>query len=115
MGDEGRGRRLERAFHERMLTLFERTGERSNGEYWPRYFLRGVRNHGGVEYAKRSLHRRTPQDGLARLVALGLGDESMEYVVSRERRWRPLFTADELQIADLRYRLALEIDRHGRS
>jgi hypothetical protein len=102
---------LEEAFHQRMLGLYWRVGELSGGKYWANYFLRGVRKHGGVEAAKLWLAAPHPQDGLGRLSELDLLEESMEYVVSHEHRWRPLFTNHELQIADLRYRLAVATRR----
>jgi len=109
---------LEDAFHRRMLEL----GRRCYAHNYPaRGFLQKVNEVGGVAAAKYWLHQpKTPgdshQSGLDTLWEMAHDgrwptalEESMEYVVSREREWRPLFTTDERHIADLRYRLYIEL------
>ena len=94
---------LEQEFHERMVELYHRALERSHGAYRASGFLRMVQSDGGLTAAKYWLHTPEVQSGFIRLYELGILDESMEYVIWKERKWRPLFTRDEIQIARLRY------------
>lgn len=94
---------LEAAFHERMIELYHRALERSGGTYKASGFLQKVHEIGGLAAAKYWLHQPEVQSGFIRLWNLNILEESMEYVVSHERRWRSLFTSDERQIAKLRY------------
>ncbi|GAG26401.1 unnamed protein product, partial [marine sediment metagenome] len=64
MGEQGE---LESEFHERMLRLYWEAGYECG--YWANYFLRGVRNQGGVKEAKRLLAKKgRPQPGFFRVV-----------------------------------------------
>lgn len=67
---------LELRFHDDMLDVFRLAGEatrrtRPDGTiergYWASYFLRGVRNHGGPEYAHQLLRKEGTTDGFQRL------------------------------------------------
>lgn len=70
--------------------------------YIPTYFIQMLKEHGGVETAKRLLAKSEPQSGLFELWRLDLLHESMEAVVLREK-FRPLFTEEE--IAEAYHRL----------
>ena len=59
-----------------MVGIFHRAGEATRKErpdgsvvrgYWASYFLRGVRNHGGVAYAHQLLRAEGTTDGFKRL------------------------------------------------
>ena len=64
MGEQGE---LEKEFHERMLCLYWEAGYKCG--YWANYFLRGVRNLGGVGEAKRLLAKKgRPQPGFFKVV-----------------------------------------------
>jgi hypothetical protein len=91
-------------FHKRMLDVYDRA--KIELDYRATRFLRAVREHGGVAYAKRSLsqsHSGTPHQGLQRIIDAGRPDLTMEYVVLTEP-YSQLFTDAEL--AEARSRLA---------
>jgi hypothetical protein len=98
---------LELRFHDDMLDIFRLAGEatrrqRQDGTmargYWASYFLRGVRNHGGPEYAHQLLRKQGTSDGFRRLTEEGRLDLSVEALVLRHD-YAPLFTEDERRIA----------------
>jgi hypothetical protein len=98
---------LELRFHEAMLGIFTRAGEatrkrRADGSivrgYWASYFLRGVRNHGGLEYARQLLRAAGTSAGFRRLSTEGRLDLSMEALVLRPE-FADLFSETERQIA----------------
>jgi hypothetical protein len=98
---------LERRFHDDMLDIFRKAGEatrkrRSDGTfvrgYWAIYFLRGVRNHGGLAYAHQLLRATGTTDGFARLTEERRLDLTMEALVLRPE-YADLFTPSERQVA----------------
>jgi len=104
---EHRPAALQLRFHEAMLDVFRLAGEatrqrRLDGTtargYWATYFLRGVRRHGGQEYARRLLRMAGLTEGFRRLEKEGRLDLSMEALVLRPE-YAGLFTDTELSIA----------------
>jgi hypothetical protein len=98
---------LEQRFHEAMLDVFRLAGEatrkeRSDGTvirgYWASYFLRGVRNHGGVAYAHQLLRADGTTDGFRRLTEEDRLDLTMEALVLRPE-YESLFTPSERAVA----------------
>ena len=98
---------LERRFHDDMLDIFRKAGEgtrkqRSDGTfvrgYWAIYFLRGVRNHGGLAYARRLLRAQGTTDGFARLTEEHRLELTMEALVLRPE-YAELFSPAERQVA----------------
>ena len=98
---------LELAFHDDMLLIFRLAGEatrhvRSDGSiergYWASYFLRAVRSHGGLAYAKDLLSREGTTDGFQRLTAEGRLDLTMEALVLKAE-YTELFTDNERRVA----------------
>jgi hypothetical protein len=98
---------VELKFHDAMLDIFTLAGvatrkQRPDGStfrgYWASYFLRGVRNHGGPEYAHRLLRAEGTTEGFQRLTAEGRLDLTMEALVLRPE-FSELFTGDERAIA----------------
>jgi hypothetical protein len=98
---------LEQRFHDDMLDVFRKAGEatrkvRADGSvlrgYWASYFLRGVRNHGGVAYAHQLLRAEGTTDGFKRLTEEGRLDLTMEALVLRPE-YAQLFTPAERQVA----------------
>jgi 5-methylcytosine-specific restriction protein A len=86
-----------------LLDLYRRAGQETG--YWGNYYLRELRNKGGLATAKRLLKpsRRTGvAAGLQALIDAGRVDLSVE-AVALEQRFRALFTEDEL--AEARRRL----------
>lgn len=99
--------RLELRFHDAMLDVFRLAGEatrrpRSDGTtargYWASYFLRGVRNHGGPDYAHQLLRKEGTTDGFQRLKEEGRLDLTMEALVLRPE-YAELFTDEERRVA----------------
>lgn len=71
---------LELQFHDDIVDVFRLAGEatrrpRPDGTtargYWASYFLRGVRNHGGLDYAHQLLRQEGTTDGFRRLTEEG--------------------------------------------
>ncbi len=98
---------LELRFHDDMVGIFRLAGEatrrpRADGSvargYWAIYFLRGVRNHGGLEYAHRLLRREGTTEGFQRLTDEDRLDLTMEALVLKPE-YAELFSADERRIA----------------
>lgn len=90
-----------------MLDVFRLAGEatrrtRPDGTiergYWASYFLRGVRNHGGPEYAHQLLRKEGTTDGFQRLREEGRLDLTMEALVLRPE-YTTLFTDEERRVA----------------
>jgi hypothetical protein len=69
--------------------------------YMPNIFMQMLKDHGGVETAKRLLAKSEPQTGLFELWSLGLLHESMEAVVLHEK-YQNLFIKEELEEAHRR-------------
>ena len=84
-----------------MLDIYWLAG-RATG-YWASYFLRAVRNHGGVAAARELLRKTGTSPGFERLTAERRLDLSMEALVIKPE-FSGLFTPREVQIA--RERLA---------
>lgn len=99
--------RLEMRFHDDMLGVFRLAGEatrrtRPDGTiergYWASYFLRGVRNHGGPDYAHQLLRKQGTTDGFQRLRQEGRLDLTMEALVLRPE-YTELFSEEERSVA----------------
>lgn len=92
---------IEDEFHQEMEGLYWETGEAIR--YWPNYYLRGVRNNGGLAYAKHLLEPgRKIDSGLQHLKDSGRSDLSVKAPVLKPC-YASLFTAAE--IAEARRRL----------
>jgi hypothetical protein len=98
---------LELRFHTDMLDIFRLAGEatrrrRPDGTaqrgYWASYFLRGVRNHGGPDYARRLLRATGTSEGFQRLTNEGRLDLTVEALVLRPE-YAAIFTDQERTIA----------------
>jgi hypothetical protein len=98
---------LELRFHDAMLGIFTLAGEATRKRaadgttirgYWASYFLRGVRNHGGLDYARRLLRAEGTSDGFQRLTDERRLDLTVEALVLRPE-FSSLFTGDERAVA----------------
>jgi 5-methylcytosine-specific restriction protein A len=69
---------IEEQLHEELLSLYRRTGEATG--YWPSYFLRSVRQEGGLAVAKRLLAPGRVSSGFDKLVAARRADLSIEAI-----------------------------------
>jgi hypothetical protein len=106
-----------------MLDVFRKAGEATRKEradgsvirgYWASYFLRGVRNHGGVAYAHQLLRAEGTTDGFKRLTEEGRLDLTMEALTLRPE-YAQLFTPAERQVAASRLAAAgYQADREPR-
>jgi hypothetical protein len=87
---------VEARFHQAMLDIFELAGRETG--YWATYFLRSVRDHGGLDTARRLLRKGGTSGGFERLKAERRLDLSLEALILRAE-FRELFSAEELAIA----------------
>jgi hypothetical protein len=93
--------KLEEQFHEAMLDVYRRA--KAEAGYNAARFLTMVAERGGLATARYLLHADTVSDGYAALCTRGRLDLSVEAVIL-DRKWKPLFTADERRIAIERLR-----------
>ncbi len=88
---------LELQLHQEMLDMYQLAGKETG--YWGNYFLRSVRNNGGLKTARRMLSKKlenpSEQKGFQSLIEAGRPDLSLENVVLQSK-YKPLFTDDEL-------------------
>jgi cell wall assembly regulator SMI1 len=91
---------LEARFEHEMVEKVYRAAGRETG-YWAGYFLKSVKQHGGVGAARRLLQRDGISHGLARLAELRRLDLTMETLVL-DPAYHPLFTDDERAVASRR-------------
>lgn len=89
---------LERRFLDAMLRVHEQAKEVFG--YNATYFLRMVRDHGGVGAAKLLLRSPNLPAGLLKLRGLNAFGISMEAVIAENTEWWPLFTRDEINRAE---------------
>lgn len=98
---------LELRFHDAMLSIFTLAGEATRRQardgsivrgYWASYFLRGVRNHGGPDYARQLLRAEGTSDGFQRLTDERRLDLTVEALVLRPE-FSALFTDEERVVA----------------
>lgn len=95
---------LEARFEQEMIEKGYRAAGRETG-YWAGYFLRSVRQHGGIGTARRLLERPHVSKGLSKLAELNRLDLAMEALVL-DPTYRMLFTDDERAMATKRLEMA---------
>ncbi len=61
-----------------------------------------VNNHGGLETAKILLREEEPRGGFVALHEQGRLDVTMEALIVENEKWHPLFTQEEIGIAENR-------------
>ena len=88
---------IEARFEQDMVEKVYRAAGRETG-YWAGYFLKSVKQYGGVGAARRLLERGGVSKGLARLASLNRLDLAMETLVL-DPAYALLFTDDERAIA----------------
>jgi len=89
---------LIKTFHQAMLEVYENA--KAIG-YTPTKFLQMVANKGGLQTAKQLINGTRLSDGFAILAEKGRLDLTVE-AVSLEKKFRPLFTDEELETAKSR-------------
>jgi 5-methylcytosine-specific restriction enzyme A len=87
-------------FEQDMVEKVYRAAGRETG-YWAGYFLRSVKQYGGVGAARRLLERGGVSAGLAKLASLNRLDLAMETLVL-DPAYGVLFTDEERAIATRR-------------
>jgi hypothetical protein len=93
-------------FYDAMLKLYERM--KLAGFRTPR-FLGMVQQLGGVEAAKRMVHKRNGTVRFRKLVEERQFKLTVEWLVTRPK-WKTLFAAEELQIARTRLKEATSLE-----
>jgi hypothetical protein len=99
LGDGRVASTTEERFHEAMLEIYWLAGGATG--YWANYFLRSVRDKGGLSAARELLDKTGTSPGFARLTAERRLDLSMEALVLRPE-FSTLFTPAEIEIARAR-------------
>jgi ethanolamine utilization protein EutA (predicted chaperonin) len=89
---------LEEQFQQAMIRVYENAKKH---EYFADDFKRMIDEYGGVGTAKRLLAKQEIQEDLMRLYEMDLLGQSMEVLVI-QKRFKPLFTADEIAEAHRR-------------
>jgi hypothetical protein len=104
---------LEARFENDMIEKVYRTAGKETG-YWASYFLRTVRQYGGVAAAHRLLAQKGVSSGLAKLRAKDRLDLAMETLVLAPE-YRTLFSDEERAVATRRLdeARALPVERAG--
>jgi len=95
---------LDARFEQEIIEKVYRAAGRETG-YWAGYFLRSVKQHGGIGTARRLLERPHVSKGLARLAELDRLDLAMEALVL-DPAYQILFTDDERVMAGKRLEMA---------
>ena len=88
---------IEARFEQDMVEKVYRATGRETG-YWAGYFLKSVKQYGGVGAARRLLERGGVSKGLAKLASLNRLDLAMEALVL-DPAYAILFTDEERSIA----------------
>ena len=91
---------LEYELHNEMLHMYKLAGKETG--YWGRYFLRSVRNNGGLETARKIIAKRNnsqnEQKGFQSLIEAGRPDLSLEALILNPK-YATLFNEEELKEA----------------
>jgi len=91
---------IETKFNKEMEDLYHVVGKATG--YWANYYLRSVRDNGGLAHAKKALSKKnTAQDGFVKLIEVGRPDLSIEASVVKEE-YIELFTQEEIEEAKRR-------------
>jgi hypothetical protein len=93
---------LEDEFNERMQQV-HRDGKRE-GRFSAPLFAELLKNHGGLETARRFLHSTDYAAGFTKLWERERLDLTVEAVILQEPKWHPLFSAEEIEICRKRLR-----------
>jgi hypothetical protein len=93
---------LEEEFDVRMQQVY-RDGKRE-GRYSAPLFATMLKEHGGVETARRFIHAPAVAPGFTALWERKRLDLTAEAVIVEETKWHPLFTAEEIEICRKRLR-----------
>lgn len=92
---------LEQEFQRAMLGIYNSALQNCN--YKATYFLQMVNELGGLQAAKKLLHKPELQYGFVKLWECGCLDITMEALILKEP-WQKLFTEEEKEIARRRLR-----------
>lgn len=93
---------LEDEFNLRMQEVY-RAGKRE-GRYSAPLFAELLKNHGGLETAKRFIHSPDYAAGFTALWERKRLDLTVEAVILEEPKWHSLFTPEEIEICRQRLR-----------
>jgi len=91
-------------FEQEMIEKVYRAAGRETG-YWAGYFLRSIKQHGGLSTARRLLEQPRMSKGLLKLADLNRLDLAMEALIL-EPTYRMLFTDGERAMASKRLEMA---------
>ena len=86
---------LENEFHEAMLDIYSKV--KSEAGYDAQGLLQMVKEHGGLEAARKVIKSKTEPKGYTALRKKGRLDLTVEAMVLKTKKYHPLFSADELK------------------
>jgi hypothetical protein len=98
---------LEGQFDQAMFNVYRRA--KAEAKYNAQIFLQMITDNGGLRTAKTLINAPEPSVGYTALYLRNRLDLTVEAVVIENRRWHPLFTAEELEKARSR------LDKYGYS
>ena len=93
---------LQEEFDVRMHEVY-RAGKRE-ARFSAPLFAEMLKEHGGLETARRFLHSADYAAGFTALWERERLDLTVEAVILKEEKWHPLFTAEEIEICRKRLR-----------
>jgi hypothetical protein len=91
---------LEAAFAQKMLGIYQRA--LSEADYKAKRFLQMLHEHGGLRTARMLIHASTVSEGYTALWERKRLDLTVEALIHDNKRWHPLFSAEELAICKRR-------------
>lgn len=100
---------LKEEFDREMIRLYE--SAKSECNYNATYFLRMVRNRGGVETARHLVLYSGLAKGLKAMARCGRLDLTVEALVLRDP-WKKLFTKEVISIAEIKLRTLQRLGYH---
>ena len=93
---------LQDEFDARMQSLYL-SGKRE-GRYSAPLFAQLLKEHGGLETARRFIHSADYAAGFTKLWERERLDLTVEAVILQEPKWHPLFTEEEIEVCRKRLR-----------
>ena len=93
---------LEDEFNERMQELYQ--SGKAEARYSAPLFRDMLKEHGGLETARRFIHSPDYAPGFTKLWERKRLDLTVEAVILQEPKWHSLFTPEELEICKARLR-----------
>jgi hypothetical protein len=89
--------KLKQEFTQAMFEIYRRA--KDEAKYPANIFLQMVTDRGGLDTARYLINQPHPSDGYTQLYERGRIDLTVEAMIVENKKWYPLFTADEINKA----------------